>query len=244
MEKMKDLKSQNISLTLEVQTSVYFIKKGICELKKTNIGFEEDYISLTLLSTGFERLMKCIVCLINYKKNNVYPPFNEILNLSHDLDKSRKMIIEYFDNKKYKNTIAKQRDIEFVKNNNQILKFVSLLSDFGLGARYYNLDNVISNPKKGKNPRHTFDKLINEIIDNNDELKQIQSKISKGNFSESNDLDTKLIHELTILIERFARALSRLFTLGDLDKTMSGVVSCFFLMDNDLGKANYCKKID
>ena len=241
---MEKTKLKNVSLTLEVQTSVYFIKKGICELKKTNIGFEEDYIALTLLSTGFERLMKCIVCLIHYKKNSAYPPFKKIKTLSHDLNKLRKIIIEEFDNKEYKNTIAKNQDIDVIRNNSQILKFVSLLSDFGLGDRYYNLDNVTGNPKQRKNPRHAFDELINEIIDSNDGLKQIRSEIFKGNFSESRDLDGKLTHELIVLIEQFARALSRLFTLGNLDKAMSGIVSCFFLIDADLGKADYCKNID
>jgi len=212
-------------------------------LKKGNVGFnEEDYVTLILLSTGFEHLMKCIICLRYYHIHKKYPTLDFIKkNFGHDLHKSKKYIEKELGEMNYGSRLATKNDIEFLKNNQHLDNFISLLSQFGNGARYYNLDIVTEGDSHYKDPRNVFDDLINEIIKEHPRLEKLRDDISRNK-----EFDERLSYELIVLVEKFARALSRLFSLGDfgsLAKTMTGNVSCFFLRDTDLGKAEYCNKI-
>ena len=236
------MKLRKIYLGKEVSNSINLIKKGICELNKSDVDIYENYIPLILLSSGFERLMKCIVCLMYFRANKKFPSIKFLKDkFGHDLEKLKAYIVENCEKMNYGTCPATKNDIEFFTKDEYLDRIVRLLSDFGMGARYYNLDTVANGKSSYREPGEVIGSLEREIINKHPELEKIQKDISK-----TREFNKKLNQELITILEKFARALSRLFTLGDLGDiapTMIGHVEDFlFLRDADLGKANYCNQ--
>lgn len=241
MAEGKDLAFRNISLGFEVSNSINFIKKGLCELKKAEVEIYDNNIPFLLLATGFERLMKCIVCLRHFYINGEYPSIKSIKKLNHNLDELLKYILKECKKMKYDNRPATKVDMDFLMNDKKLIKINHLLSEFDKGARYYYLDIVTIGNSDYKEPCEMIQELEREIVSDNPELKKLMSDVAK-----TKEFNEKLNKELLIILERFVRALSRLFTLGELGKhgpKMIGYIRDFlFLRDNNLGEANYCEK--
>lgn len=64
---------QNIRLLDEVDISARLIKKGFSELQQINGGNDFYHPPILLISSNFERLMKCIICYWELKTNGNYP---------------------------------------------------------------------------------------------------------------------------------------------------------------------------
>ncbi len=66
-------KLKDIHLHNELLTSCKLIEIGFGELQNINLANDFYHLPHQLLSSGFERLMKCHICLGYYEKNNSYP---------------------------------------------------------------------------------------------------------------------------------------------------------------------------
>ena len=233
--------NKNIFLIDEVQSSIDLIKEGICKLKKIDADIYTNPIPLLLLSSGFERLCKCIICLQYYHTKGKYPSINFIRdNFNHDLKKLLSHIRKELKNIDYDTkNVALKRDMDFIDSNDNLKKFNELLSDYGEGARYYNLDMITSVNSKYKKPEEVISELEDIILGQNPSIKALQNDVKH-----TNDFIQKLNNELIIILEKYARALCRPFTfaeLGNLAGSMSGTINDFlFLMDSDLGNTKYC----
>jgi len=238
---MQDIELRKIYLGKEVLNSINLIKKGICELRESDVDIYENYVPLILLSSGFERLMKCIVCLMYFRTNKEFPSIKILKDdFGHDIEKLKTCIVKNCKKMNYDIRPATKNDIEFLTKDKHLDRIVHLLSKFGTGARYYNLDMVVKGKSSYEEPGKVIEELEKEIINEHPELKEIKMDISK-----TREFNKKLNQELITILEKFARALSRLFTLGDIAPTMIGYVRDFlFLTDENLGKANYCNQMD
>lgn len=240
---------RNMCLETEVINSIKLIKRGLCEIKNADICIYEDSIPFLMLSNGFERLMKCIVCLRYFHVNGTYPSLEFIKEFKHDISKLLNWIVNEAKKTGYdaKNPATKG-DMEFLINDEHLQQVINLLSNFGMGARYYNLDIVTKGKSNYSNPGEMLNNLEKEIILHNEELKEIQAELSNSSNGDLNKkFNEKLNRELIIIFERFARALARLFTLWELGQfggQMIGPISDFLFLTNDqLGEAKYCEKI-
>ena len=159
----------------------------------------------------------------------------------HDLEKLKAYIVENCENMNYGTRPATKNDIKFLTEDEYLNQIVRLLSHFGMGARYYNLDVAAEGKSRYEEPGKVIEKLEKEIINKHPELEEMKTDISK-----TREFNKKLNQELITVLEKFARALSRLFTLGylgDIGSIMTGYVKDFSsLRDADLGKANYCNQ--
>jgi hypothetical protein len=240
MKKTNNIKPpQWFSLDEEILTSVRLVQLGIKELQ--GIGFENDFyhLPLLLLSSGFERLMKCMICLKYLDKNGKFPSTEEIRNYRHNLiNIKNKIVSECISKKRAYETPALKNDYDFLVNDRDLEKLVEILSDFGQNARYHNL-NVIGGEV---NPKTDFKARIDEY-----EIELLKRKAKEDNEDFGDILENKIdeyyeiIYEIIIKkLQRFARALVRQFTLGDLGKEAkryTGLIKPFlYLMDEDLGK--------
>ena len=64
---------KDISLDDELQTAIRLIELGFGEYQNLDSVNDFYYLPFQLLSSGFERLMKCHICLGHYENNNMYP---------------------------------------------------------------------------------------------------------------------------------------------------------------------------
>lgn len=231
---------RNICLVHEVGNAIEFIKKGICEIKNSNIEIGESIIPLQLLATGFERLMKCILCARYLHVHGEYPDIKFLKkDMGHDLESLLKNIREECKEMQYDVRSATKQDMDFLTTDDKLLKMNQLLSEFGAGARYYYLDIVTKGESEYAEPMEKIEEIEKLIVSYNPHLKKIMMDPTKTEgFNE--ELDRQLI----IILEKFARALVRMFTLGELGKegqrNYAHITVFLNLMDSDLGQSNYC----
>jgi hypothetical protein len=237
---MENILDRKIASLMEVETSVKLLKKGMGDLQ--NIGSANDFYHapILLLSSGYERLMKCLLCLafmdenMNPTEKAYYPKGRK----GHDLTLLLKKLIEVCEKKGYSSKFPKAKeDIELLSKDEDLRKIVTLLSDFAQGGRYYNLDIVLYGTSTYKDPTTMYQKIERAILQKRNELSK---KLTEG--------DTDYVHreinrELIITLEKFTRALSRLFTLadfGDFAKQASALVYDYLMLrDDDLGTRDY-----
>ncbi len=136
---------------------------------------------------------------------------------------------------------AAKADIDFLKNDKNLREIISLLSDFAQGGRYYNLDIVLEGESDYEDPDREWEKIETTVL----ELPTREDFLKKLNDGDTEDLGgyKEINLRLIIILERFARSLSRLFNLadfGDFAKQSSPLVYDYLmLMDKDLGSRDY-----
>lgn len=223
---------QRMALQIEIDTSIKLIQLGFTELQKINFSNDFYYLPLQLLSSGFERLMKCIICLGHLEKNGSFPNQTEIK--THGLIALKNCIISDFFSTKVQATEA---DFEFINTDEDLQKVLHYLSEFGKQSRYYNLD-VITGANPSLNVESIWEYFELDILKRNPEL--FRSHTENSEWDKGYDF---ICREIITTLERFARALVRQFTLGDLGHeafTFSGSISPFLLLtDEQLGKTKY-----
>lgn len=226
---------KKLALDNELRTSIKLIKLGFGEYQNLNTENDFYFLPFQLLSSGFERLLKCHICLGHLEKEGSYPEAKLISKkLGHDLLKLKKHIIENHFNTQ--NISKLYNDLEYLKDR-ELEKLLSLLSEFGKYARYYNLDIVTGAAKPSENTKLLWEDYETELM----------KKLNLISKLESNEQANEAVHivtrEIIIKLERFVRAITRQFTLGRLGqqaRMLHPHVSEFIqLRDEEFGNTNY-----
>jgi|GEM_PF-5201605 len=119
------------------------------------------------ISLGFELLMKSMICYKEYKDKENFEI--NLKDYGHDLIKLRNKILENYKtlsqgrNPQEERMISElKEDCKFIHEDNELTKILEILSWYGLGGRYYNLDYITSKKieKNKKNPEFEMDELI------------------------------------------------------------------------------------
>lgn len=229
---------RELALIQELETSVLLIKYGLRELQTVNGGKHFYHVPMLTLANGFERLMKVIICLSLSENQGCYPneyPWDKNKKVNgHDLE----FLLSYITESCFSSGTP-NADVDFLNNNERLKKFVRLLSNFGMSSRYYNLDVYKGRKTETESPQNEWQKLEKQIVQ---ETPGLEQKLLRSNIDDFEAL--RIINrEIVIMFERLARALSRLFTLGNPSNTarsLSPILADFIkLMNDDLGQINY-----
>ena len=225
----------------ELLTAIRLLKVGLRELNRMNAATDFFHLPILLLASGFERMMKTVICCHHVETTGEFPNRDAFPKgrRGHDLvclldDVARNCFSDAY----LSRIPAARADIEFLRNDAKLARIVKILSDFGQSARYYNLNVVLDMDDPGPSPDGEWQKLEMEIVQ---EDSSWADRISDP--SQSNAIHREINTVLTVQCERLARSLSRLFTiggLGPLAKQISPPTSHFRrLMDNELGLTDY-----
>ncbi|MGN2670340.1 hypothetical protein [Aliivibrio fischeri] len=129
---------------------------GLDAIRRANIddqGRGLFYSGLFELSIGFERLMKIVVVLQHKLENENRNPTNkELRGYGHN-------IIDLY---KVSCSIANKHNIKMECNDDQ-QQILEVLSSFGTGSRYYNLDEI-TNSARHEDPLKMWSDVINSHI--------------------------------------------------------------------------------
>ncbi len=227
---------KDIHLNIELETSVKLIKLGFGELQNLNAANDFYFLPFQLLSTGFERLMKCHVCLGFHNQCDNYPDSVYLKKLGHDIIKIKSEIIDKYFN--LYNIPVLQDDYDLLKNNEELNRLLSILSEFGKYSRYYNLNIVAGENNRTVDVIALWEKYQIDIVSSVQELKDKLYSIEA-----TDEILNFVSRRIIIQLEMFTRALSRQFTLGKLGekaRQFSTVLYEFIVMKNDeLGNNNY-----
>jgi len=199
-------KEQEYAIMEEFFIATRLVWVGLRELNRMYGSTDFFHLPLLLLSSGFERIMKAILCLYHLKKHKAFPNTVEFYEYhGHDLENLLGKIKERCFSEYYLNHIpVAKMDLDFL-NNPILAKIIEVLSNFGKGSRYYYLDVVISKEKIRKSPKEEWETLESEVLrtESINDLKNIGDPFKRINYA------------LTIRFEKLARALTRLLTLSD-----------------------------
>ncbi len=199
------------------------------------------HLPILLLASGFERLMKTVICCHHLKATGEFPGRDAFPSgrRGHDLVWLLSQVTHKCFSDDYLCGVPAARiDIEFLRNDAKLRRIVQVLSDFGQSARYYNLNVVLGSDDPGSSPDDECQKLEMEILQEDPSWPQ-----RIGESSQSDAVHRQINAKLTVQCEKLARSLSRLFTiggLGEVAKQISPHTHHFLnLMDDQLGTTNY-----
>ncbi|OUC15295.1 MAG: hypothetical protein B0A82_08070 [Alkalinema sp. CACIAM 70d] len=237
---MEEAILKDLHLHDELQSSVKLIKLGFGEFQNLNLINNFYYLPFQLLSSGFERLMKCHICLGYHEQNNEYPNDKYLKGCGgkggHDLLELKKSILEsYFSTK---NILLLHEDFNLLTNDDNLETLIYLLSEFGKYSRYYNLDIVTSAEKSSINVQQLWGEYESNLITSNTETLE-----KLGNLEATEEVLGYTKRQILIKLEKFTRAICRQFTIGQLGKKAlqysPALYDFILLKDEDLGNQNY-----
>ena len=225
----------------ELRISISLLKCGLRELTRVNVAGDSKDLPLLLISFGLERLMKTIICCHHLESRGKFPDqqFFTEKGQGHDLSHWLKKITKDCFSKVYLERIPVAKDDRnYLKLDPHLRGIIQILSDFGDGARYFNLNEVIGQSNKKSSSVDELNKLELSILQEDPEW---EKKIRDP--KQANLLYQRTKTEITIHIERITRSLCRLLTIGKLGELaiqISPHSSHFLnLRDNQLGQTNY-----
>jgi len=227
---------KKVCLINEVDTSVKLLKRGMGELQSISGANDFYYMPILLLSSGYERLIKSLLCLASMDDNGRVKgrPFKKV----HDLNYLLKDLLLVCKQKNYSSKFPEaKKDIDMLSNDTHLQDIISILSEFAQSSRYYNLDIACDGNSKYKNPKVIWEEEELSIFQNR---KNFLKRLSKENLD---DIYKEINREFIVPLEKFTRALARLFTLadfGDFAKQVSSLVYDYLtLRDEELGTRDY-----
>ena len=221
----------------ELRTAIKPIELGFGEFQNLDLANNFYYLPFQLLSSGFERLMKCHICLGYYEANNTYPDNKYLRGCGgrngHDLIELKNSILSSFF--QVHNIPALHEDRDYLQNDNELEQLIHLLSEFGKYARYYNLDIITSEAKPSIDVRQQWEEYEANIITSNP---QYSDRL--GDIESAPEILEYAKREIIIKLEKFTRAISRQFTLGKLGKKADqfSPILFQFIMLNDINLGN------
>ena len=232
---------QNVMIGEELLSSIRLLKTGLRELNRMDSSTDFFHLPILLLASGFERMMKTVICCHHLKTTGKYPKRDVFPNgkKGHDLVwMLNKIANECYSDTYLTNIPAAISDIKFLRDDTKLSKIIKILSDFGQSARYYNLNVVLGEQNPGPSPDDEWQELQMEILQE-DPLWKSRIKNPKENTLIHNEINKAM----TVHCEKLARALSRLFTIGGLGaqgRQISIHTNHFLKMrDEQLGKSDY-----
>lgn len=237
---MEESIPKDLYLHDELQSAVKLVELGFGEFQNLNLVNIFYYLPFQLLSSGFERLMKCHICLGYHEQHNVYPTDKYLKSCGgksgHDLLELKNTILSSYFSKH--NIPVLNEDFDLLENDGDLKNLIYILSEFGKYARYYNLDVVTSARQPSINVKELWEEYeMNLIISNPEVSKKL------GDLEATEEVLGYAKRQILIKLEKFARAICRQFTIGKLGKKAlqySPVLHRFILLkDEDLGNCNY-----
>ena len=232
---------QRAMLGEELLNAVRLLKTGLRELNRMTGATDFFHLPILLLASGFERLMKTVICCHHLNATGEFPDRSIFLRgrRGHDLIWLLNYITGRCFPESYVSRIpAARADIDFLRDDEQLRRIVRILSDFGQSARYYNLNVVLGEADPGPSPDEEWQRLEMEVLQEDPLWAERIADPSQGEY-----IHQYINSRLTLHCERLARSLSRLFTiggLGELARQISAHTHHFlFLMDNQLGTTDY-----
>lgn len=123
---------------------------------------------------------------------------------------------------------AAEKDIDYIKNDEYIKRLLGILTEFGIGSRYYNLNLLFREESLWSDPEEKLERIGATREDSVKDVDEIIAQINK---------------EMIIGFEKLTRALARILTLGNLGdfaKVMGNEFYDFLVIkDNELGEKDY-----
>jgi hypothetical protein len=230
---------QAFALIDELETAAKMTQYGMDALHDLDAANDFHHLPMQLLSQGFERLLKVTYALAVREHSGELPTVAEFKRrYGHDLTKINSALIELVaSNDEYANRPVVRDDLDFLSTDPDLARVLKLLSSFGTWSRYYNL-GVLLDPSSVADEN---DPALAWQAMEHDALQGMPNGIERlGQPAEQDDLFQEIYEEIAKTLDRFTRAISRMWTLGPLgsegQRHMGLIKEFLFLRDEELGQ--------
>jgi hypothetical protein len=230
---------QAFALSDELDTAAKLNRHGIQALHNLDPANDFHHLPMQLLSQGFERLLKVTYAMAVREQSGAMPTTSTIKrSFRHDLVKLNDALVEIASSvEAYVSRPAVREDLDFLSEDAELRRILELLSTFGTWSRYYNL-GVLLDPSSAQakdDPALAWQAIESEA------LRRMPDGLDRlGEPLEQDKLFEEIYEEISRPLDRFLRAISRMWTLGPLGadgKRFMGLVKeSLFLHDEDLGR--------
>lgn len=229
---------KNISIIFEVETAIKLIEKGLFEVN--SISGANDFYDPTFmyLSNGIERLLKAMICMEFRERNSRYPNYEEAIGSKKPPD-GHNLTLLIKKTAKFCNHGITIEDSRLLNTDKKIKLILSVLSEYGQKARYFNFD-IIMGRNPSYDPKAEWGKLETEFMKSSNKKYFLECIKDPKRLDEHYDQINNII---TSKIELFVRALARQFTLGNFSMESKALVSqirpFLNIQDKDIGNKKY-----
>jgi len=231
---------KTLALDQELLNSVRLIRAGLGQLQNIDGANDFYHLPILTLANGFERFMKVILCFRALEISGRYPSSKVLPSgrHGHDLDfLLGKVKEECFLDSYVENIPVASEDLEYLKSD-ELAQFVGVLSSFGQSARYYFFDVVVGREPATDDPEAAWQQLETSILLGREDLMAMLKEVG------TSEKVGEIVRTIIVgKLERMARALARLFTIGRIGKEAqryTGYISGFLhLRDAQLGQTQY-----
>lgn len=229
---------KNISIIFEVETAIKLIEKGLFEVNSISGANDFYHPTFMYLSNGIERLLKAMICMEFKERNSRYPNYDEAIGSKKPSDgHNLTLLIEK--TAKFCDHRITIEDSRLLNSDKEIQLILSVLSEYGQKARYFNFD-IIMGRNPSYDPKAVWEKLEIELMKSRNEKYFWECIRDPKRLDELYDQINNII---TSKIELFVRALARQFTFGNFSKeskTLVFQISPFLkIQDENIGNKKY-----
>lgn len=239
---MPTTRLQMLAIDQELRNAIRLIRSGLGQLQLTE-RHSADFLHLPMLTlaSGFERYFKVTLCFDILAKTKSFPTIDQIFQgkKGHHLVNLLNAVCTNCFRDSYLESIPVATVDQHFAQSTEVGRFVSLLSDFGQADRYYFLDVVLANTRSvTKDPERAWKALASIIAHEDPTLAK-----SILDIAATENLQTEITTRIIIVLERLARAIARLYTIGKMgtaaQQHSSHLHDFLFLRDEELGTKNY-----
>lgn len=224
---------------IEIDASFHYIKSGLLILKKEkNINYNH-HITLQLLASGFERILKILLLLRHKHLNGDFPEtegnknYFSVFGNGHGIYQLLGALIEYSDEQeRMQENLMVAEGLLYLRSDKQFREFMSIITEFAKYGRYYYIDTVVKSDHQGINPFEKFEDFLDSFYNESEQRTYLQE-------------DELAITKAIGCIEKGAYAIARFFThgLGEMGKVFySDFAGYLLLKDLNLGKMEYAEQ--
>lgn len=237
---------RSLRLGQEVDIAVGLLEQGLATVQG-DIGRagSMDHLQLVFLSTGFERLLKCVLSYYIRETHGRFPRGGEIRK-THDVESLLDEVLDQIFTTEYRSRPSAQADYEFLRHDHRWRTLIRILKQFAepLG-RYWNLNVAMGAEVTTTSPEDLWHAAEMDVMDEQG-LGQELASLREDDVSGINAVFDLLTKAMVAILERGVRALCTLFVTGALGyegTTVEPTVSVFVqLRDEDLGIRRYSKQ--
>jgi hypothetical protein len=228
---------RRLFLLQELDVSILAIEAGLAELQASRPYRPRHFVFLLLLSTGFERLLKIALHLRALNTTGAFHPARHMRETyDHNIVKLSDAVAQECFTHDHRARPLGAQDFEFVTHDPRLGDVLALLSAFAKADRYVYMDGISDPGGVGESPQRRWGEL---------EVSTMLGGEHARLYGEGNETEAKnqANRALAACIERYVRALARLFAwgaLGDLGRQVSPALSAYCMLDDGaLGTREY-----
>ena len=229
---------QTFALIDELESATKLVDLGVAEMHELSLANDFFHLPLQLLAQGLERFLKVTYAMAARRETGKLPTPKEIRGrFGHDLIAITEGLLQSVEGSdEYIDRPAVRDDLEFIRADQDLRDLLVLLSEFGKHGRYQRLDAFLApeSVDDEANPYRRWEELESKIARRHPGW---SDKI--GDVQGARELQRMAGDQMAYLVDRFARAIARMWTLGalpeDAGQYMGLVTRFLYLRDAALG---------